>query len=202
MPAFIDRTNQKYNLLTVTSRAPNKGQQVMWNCACSCGGITIVAGGSLQSGNTRSCGCTRGAAIAKHGMTKTRIYRVWINMKRRTSNPNHGHYHRYGGRGISVCNEWQDFVPFQAWATSNGYTDKLTIDRIDNNGNYKPSNCRWATRAEQAQNTSLTKLTEDDIPVIRVMVNDGWSKRKVSKLFNVSDNTISSIVNDRKWVNC
>jgi len=199
--ALIDRTNQKYNLLTVTSRAPNtKGGSARWHCSCSCGGVTIVRGDSLQDGSTKSCGCLMDRTT--HGMTGTKLYKVWSSMRERTSSSTHKSYHRYGGRGISICNEWRDFIPFQTWAASSGYADKLTIDRINNDGNYEPTNCRWATRAEQGQNTSTTKLTEDDIPVIRVMVNDGWTRKKVAELFSVTDMTIGRIVNNKRWVNC
>lgn len=87
-----------------------------------------------------------------HGLTHTRIYQCWADMKQRCFNPNHKWYPRYGGRGITVCNEWLDFIPFYNWALANGYSDDLTIDRINNDWNYEPSNCRWATQQEQSLN--------------------------------------------------
>lgn len=87
-----------------------------------------------------------------HGMSRTRLYRCWQDMKDRCLNKNNKFYHRYGGRGISFCNEWKDFEPFRDWALANGYDDKLTIDRIDNDGNYCPENCKWSTQHEQSLN--------------------------------------------------
>ena len=88
----------------------------------------------------------------KHGMSHTRLYRCWMDMKTRCSNPKNRFFHRYGGRGIKVCDEWQSFEPFMEWALENGYSDSLTIDRIDNDKDYCPSNCKWSTQREQSQN--------------------------------------------------
>lgn len=93
----------------------------------------------------------------KHGLTKTRLYRIWADMKKRCSSTHYAHYDRYGGRGISVCDEWEnDFTAFYKWSIENGYGDSLSIDRINVDGNYEPSNCRWVTSKEQHRNTSKT----------------------------------------------
>lgn len=88
----------------------------------------------------------------KHGMSHSRLYKCWVDMKARCLNPNHNWYSHYGGKGITVCDEWKDFIPFMEWAHLHGYSDELTLDRIDNQGNYEPSNCRWATQQQQSLN--------------------------------------------------
>lgn len=129
----------------------------LWNCKCDCGKTFVVRAYNLKSGNTKSCGCLQKeiarASHEKHNKTGTRLYYIWEHMKQRCTNPNDPAYNYYGGRGIKVCNEWtNDFQPFHDWAISNGYADNLTIDRIDVNGNYEPSNCRWITLKHQQRN--------------------------------------------------
>ena len=101
---------------------------------------------------------SKGAFLPIHNGTRTKLYRVWCSMKERCANPNNKRFQRYGGRGISVCQEWLDFSAFQAWALVSGYTNGMTIDRVNNDGNYEPGNCRWATRAQQNRNYSRNRM--------------------------------------------
>lgn len=155
---------QKFGRLTVIKdsgeRKDANGYKgtVLWHCKCECGGEINVRSDSLTSGMTRSCGCLQyenGLASRTHGQSNSRIYSIYQNMKDRCYNPNNERYRRYGGRGISICDEWlNDFEEFYSWAMKNGYKDDLSIDRIDNDGNYEPANCRWATHIIQANNKS------------------------------------------------
>lgn len=130
-----------------------------WVCTCDCGNVREVAGYSLTMKKSLSCGCLQvertSNANKKHGMSHTPLFAVWNTMKQRCSNPNSEKYPRYGGRGITVCEEWRSsFLVFYNWATESGYRPDLSIDRIDNNGNYEPGNCHWASDSLQANNKS------------------------------------------------
>lgn len=142
----------KYGLLTVVGIGKrgtySKGTFKQWHCICECGNEIDVRTTYLKSGHTQSCGCLRNKTITKHGMCHTRLYSIWQNMKARCEK-----HKNYAGRGIKVCDEWQsDFRIFHQWAISNGYKDDLELDRIDNDGNYEPSNCRWVTHLENNRN--------------------------------------------------
>ncbi len=158
MGTFINLSGKKYGKLTVISpNGRNTNGDVMWKCKCDCGNISIVRGRNLRSGFTTSCGCNQKEAVRRanviHGHCNTRIHRIWSAMKQRCYNPNNTAFQNYGGRGIKVCDDWlHDFLEFESWAEKHGYDDTLTIDRMNNDGNYEPSNCRWITRAEQNKN--------------------------------------------------
>ncbi len=127
-------------------------------CRCRCGTLQRVSVQHLRSGASKSCGCLRREVTArtkrKHGWAKTRLHTIWYNMHYRCEVPDSASYKRYGGRGISVCTEWSDFLVFKDWALAHGYTTDLTIERRDNDGNYCPENCCWATQSENLRNTS------------------------------------------------
>lgn len=151
-----------YHYLTIKSFSHKKGTHKYYNCKCICGTSKVVRINDLRSGNTKSCGCykskTTSKRISTHGMSKTKLYKKWKDMRRRCNNPNRKCYKNYGGRGIKVCKEWEeDFMNFYNWAMENGYDEDLTIDRVDNDGNYEPNNCRWITRKEQNNNKQQSR---------------------------------------------
>lgn len=142
----------KYGKLTALRKTGKKqGTNNIWLCKCDCGNTSEVSTSKLGK-STFSCGCYRLESRRTHNMSNTRIYNIWSLMKRRCNNPDANNYEYYGGRGIKVCDEWLEFVPFYEWAMANGYSDELTIDRINNDGNYEPSNCKWSTNTEQVNN--------------------------------------------------
>lgn len=153
---FYDLTGNRYGRLTVLERVNNIGSQAAWLCKCDCGNTKIVRSRDLRNGIVKSCGCLRKELAknraSKHYGSGTHLYAVWNMMRQRCNNPNNKDYKHYGNRGITVCSEWNDFPNFQSWALSNGYEEGLTIDRINNDGNYEPDNCRWIPIEEQQHN--------------------------------------------------
>ena len=156
MGAFIDITGQRYGRWTVLRMAGrDKHKSVLWCCRCECGREVVVFGGHLRNGSSKGCrSCAARERATTHGGTGTRLHNAWFNMRMRCGNENNHKYKIYGGRGIQVCVEWKEnFEAFRDWALANGYKRGLTIDRINNDGDYEPDNCRWATMKQQARNT-------------------------------------------------
>lgn len=160
---YKDISGQKYGRLTALYKLRNYHKKgTYWLCVCECGNLKEVYLGSLTSGATTSCGCYHKERVKEaftiHGKRNTRLHKIWRCMKQRCYNTNNTDYPNYGQRGIKMCDEWlTDFMTFYKWAMTNGYNDKLSIDRIDVDGNYSPDNCRWATAKQQARNRRYCK---------------------------------------------
>lgn len=158
----------KFGRLTVLEFSHMKGKHSYWKCRCDCGVEKVIRSDTFTSKSdkpkTQSCGCLNRESKSKtHGESRTKLYHVWATMKNRCNDENNANYRHYGGRGIQVCNEWsQDYVVFRDWAVENGYSEGLTLDRINVNGNYEPLNCRWITQEEQNRNTRSTILIKYD----------------------------------------
>lgn len=151
---------RKFNKLTVVG-IEHFGKEWRWRCQCECGSVKTYLPYKIIHGTTKTCGCGKienchrltAEYRTTHGGRNTRLYRIWRGMKERCLVPTHKDYPNWGGRGIAICTEWvNDFAAFRDWSMSYGYADNLTIDRINNDGNYEPANCRWVTIQEQAKN--------------------------------------------------
>lgn len=190
MPKIINLIGQKFGRLEVVSKDGSKQGRVYWNCRCECGNDTTASTTQLKSGNTKSCGCLRSESMSEssrtHGLSKTRFYRIWINMKRRCYDEKDNQYHNYGGRGIKVSEEWLTFENFMN-DMYNSYIEfekehgknSASLDRLDSDKDYNKDNCRWATDLEQARNR------KDNISV----VVDGVEYATLSELaeaYNIS----------------
>lgn len=191
-----DLSGLKFGKLTVLERvddyiAPSGGRHARWKCRCDCGALKEINGEALLRGQTVSCGCFARNTLSKrqvtHGQSRTRLYRIWCAMKARCNNPNTMYYSEYGGRGIAVCDEWSSsFEAFRDWALENQYNPSLSIDRIDTNGNYEPSNCRWVGCVAQANNRRSN--------VVFTMNGETHTLKQWSDILGVNYNTVRSRV--------
>jgi len=204
MKNILDLIGYKSGRLTALcpSNMRNKKRQIIWKCKCSCGNIHYVPSYDLKARNTKSCGCIQKERLAKgrptHGMTYTLVYGVWSAMKSRCFNKNNVAYRNYGGRGIIVCDRWLNFEKF--FEDMGHKPNSLTLERIDNDGNYTPQNCIWATRKEQARNNRQTKLTPPKVEVIKTLLRESKLKHsEIAEIFNICKSTIGAISNKTNW---
>ena len=207
MGQFIDRTGCRFGLLTVLGRGPNQGKRTVWICQCDCGNRREVRSCSLTSGNTRSCGCLSAAVAGRlntiHGMCKRypAEHRAWMLIKQRTLNPNNPNYPRYGGAGISICEQWaSSFTAFFEHIGPRPSADH-SVDRIDNSKGYFPGNVRWATAAEQVQNSRTAKLTPDTVRAIRAAAAAGVPTKALAEKYRIRDYSVRNVVKGYTWGN-
>lgn len=159
-----DLSGKRVGRLTVTDvyeiRRTGLKNKTYWKCKCDCGEVKYLRSDALSLSKIKSCGCINKMGMSgkySHGQTKTKLYQKWSDIRQRCNNINNCNYHKYGARGIEMCKEWEsNFLNFMEWAYKANYNETLTIDRIDNNGNYTPSNCKWSTNKEQQQNKRTT----------------------------------------------
>lgn len=155
-----DLTGRKFGRLVVICRAANIGRKTAWLCKCDCGNTKVSTMSNLKSGHVTSCGCAWKDIVpplnkdlnTRHAESGTQLYRAWTNMRYRCNTPTCQCYKNYGGRGITICKEWGEYESFRDWALNNGFMEGLSIDRIDVDGNYEPSNCRWVSDKTQQNN--------------------------------------------------
>lgn len=153
-----------------------------WICQCSCGNTRVVYRSNLTSGDSTSCGCYLKERVSTHGLSKHRLYGIWLDIRKRCLDDKTEAYQNYGGRGIVICDEWQEFIEFYNWSVNNGYKENLTLDRIDNDGNYYPENCRWVTRYVQNNNTRRNVFVE--------FHGQKMTIAQLAKNFNLSPKTV------------
>lgn len=210
---YNDITGQKFNKLTAIKPAEYAmhGKCTKWYCQCECGNVAVVSYDHLKSGHTKSCGCLRqkyGKALQKgeqHGMANTPLYKVWQAMKDRIYNKNNKYFHYYGGRGLTLCEEWESFSAFNKWAMENGYQKGLDLDRINNDLGYSPENCRWIPHAENLQNTRRKQevvLDGKRVPVAEIAKRYNVPYNKVYQMNKrgLSGKQIIAILETWEWI--
>lgn len=189
---FIDLTGLSFNLLTVVSIHSRLNRKVKWNCICKCGGTNIVQSSNLKNGAVKSCGCLGKTNLnnTTHGLTNTRLYNIWDNMKGRCYRPSMECFKYYGAKGITICDEWMnDCNTFFVWAMNNGYREDLTIERKKNELGYTPDNCEWIPQEEQSRNRGVA-LGVDKVIEIKKELFNGATCISLSKKYNVHPSTI------------
>jgi hypothetical protein len=188
----------KIGKFTVTAFENNK--HAYYVLKCDCGNIKRLRYDTIKGLKNKSCGCDKIKVDKIYQQHQNRLYHIWYSMWTRCTIDTCKAFKNYGGRGISVCDEWKDFNIFCKWAESSGYASSLTIDRIDNNGNYCTKNCHWITKTENSRKTRATKLTMIQANIIRQKYNSGTRQVELCKEYNLSCSQIHRIVNNKRWI--
>jgi hypothetical protein len=200
--ARLDLTGRRFGRWVVLGNPTSDGKRLYWLCRCDCGIERVVASNNLCSGGSVSCGCWQRKVVTRHGNTsvhgKTPEYRVWSGMRCRCTNPRSNRFASYGGRGIVVCERWQVFENFLEDMGPRP-SPRHSIDRINNNGNYEPSNCRWATPSEQSRNQRSTRLNEQLVREIRAARTSGETLASIAKRLGVHPMTVKSAATGQSW---
>jgi len=205
MGKFIDITGLRFNRLTVKKRSiTDKDHFILWECECDCGKVVLVRAYCLKHGEIKSCGCLndelRRQRGLTHGLSKLPVYAIWKSMKSRCYRKKDKRYDRYGGRGITVCDEWRNNPEvFVRWSMENGYKIGLTIDRRDNNLGYSPANCRFITAIENNRNSGNAKINHSIVLEMKDLYKSGLRQVDIADHFGITQQTVSKAVNNKSW---
>ena len=194
-------------LIVIKECGRSKDRRVLWLCLCNCGNEKITNSTLLLKGKTKSCGCLHIENTInlkyKHGFTGSRLHNIWCGLFYRCENLNCKDWKYYGGRGIKVCDEWREFKRFRRWAINNGHKPKLVLDRIDNDGDYSPKNCRWISQGGNVRNSRATKLIVEEVKNIKGLLKiqkEGRIRLKdIANMYGISIGGIHGIKSGRVW---
>jgi len=194
MSKYRDLTGQKFGRLTVIAKSKTENGRSAWLCNCDCGRQSKVQSFDLINGKTKSCGCLQGKR--SHGLSRgdngkhMPLYKVWVQMRQRCLNANNVNFKNYGGRGIKIYKEWESYKNFYDWAITSGYEKGLTIERINNDGNYDPANCTWIPQSKQPDNLRSNRYITFN--------GANWTLRKWGRITGINARTIGCRI-DRGW---